>query len=225
MPSVKKQSSKTMVSTPEDVLEYLNSRFAKEVILWNKKCGRDINEIDDVSILMKQMLQQAKVVLEECVEGLSAYLKGDSIEQLDALVDILVTKVMLEAYSQRAEDLSKEMGEVEYQEALTQAVDVYDPNDLLVIEIVNQITEPSLLASEGINKFSPQRIYIACELILENNNQKVTNDLSVKEEWEEHLNGECGIKTCNIKGENWYSIYNIKSGKTQKPYNFVSVVL
>ena len=86
-----------------------------------------------------------------------------------------------------------------------------------IVEYVN--------ASQGVDLFSPKRVYICCELIIANNDQKYTDNKEVMEEWKANLAEGTQIRTVEIDGKEWYSIVRLEDGKTMKPYDFEEVVL
>lgn len=211
--------------TQAELNDYLNTEFKDGVINWNKKCGRDITELDDLYEVLKGTINQGKRVLEESIEGLSAFLNKDKTEQLDSLVDILVTNIMFEEYHKQTEVIKSKLGDEEFGKLLQETVLAFDPNDLLVLEVVQGVLSTSLVASEGINQFTPKRVYLACQLILENNDQKVTSDKAIADDWKVHRKEGEKILETDFNEVIYYSIIRVSDNKTCKPYNFKPVTL
>ena len=110
-------------------------------------------------------------------------------------------------------------------EEITEASMNFSEDDLLTLQIVPQLLNPALIASQGINLFTPKRFYINAELILENNRMKYTDDYDKMLTWKENMKEGCQIKTTTIDGKDWYCIILIETGKITKPFDFVPVTL
>lgn len=205
------------VYTNEMLQAYLDGEFKQSVLNWNERVGKGLSEDITCVQLMQLIINQSSRLLEEMAEGLVAYLDKNTTERMDALVDIQFVKVMLDHYYEALDKFTDE--------DITEASLSFSEDDLLILQIVPQLLSPAVIASQGVNLFNPKRIYIACELILANNDQKYTDDKETMEDWKANLAEGCMIRTTTIDGEDWYSIVRIADGKTMKPYNFKEVVL
>lgn len=201
----------------EKLQEYLHGEFKKSVLDWNARVGKGLSENITCVQLMQLIINQSSRLLEEMTEGLTAYLEKNSTERLDALVDIQFVKVMLDHYYEALDKFSDE--------DITEASLSFSEDDLLILQIVPQILAPAVNASQGVNLFSPKRVYLACQLILANNDQKYTDDKETMEKWKANLAEGTQIRTVEIDGKEWYSILRLEDGKTMKPFNFEEVVL
>lgn len=201
----------------ENLQEYLQGDFKQSVLNWNARVGKGLS--DDITCvqLMQLIINQSSRLLEEMTEGLTAYLNKDNTERLDALVDIQFVKVMLDHYYEALDKFTDE--------DITEASLSFSEDDLLILQIVPQMLSPAVNASQGVNLFSPKRVYLACQLILANNDQKYTDDKETMEDWKANLVDGTQIRTVEIDGKEWYSIVRLEDGKIEKPYNFEPVVL
>lgn len=202
--------------TNEQLLEYLDTTFKERVIKFNTVCGKGVNkEASPVEVLGKA-INQAKRVLEESVEALVAYQNNDTIERLDALVDILVTKVMYEEYLIQLSEIDGE--------SLNAAIAEYSTDDVMVLDVVQSILSGCITAAQGVAMFLPKRIYISCELILANNEMKYTTDVEKMEEWKKNIDEETHfIREVDYEGDTYYSIIRKEDEKIQKPFDFKEV--
>lgn len=219
--SVSKQTKKVTgvkgVYTNEMLQAYLDGEFKQSVLNWNARVGKGLSEDTTCVQIMQLIINQSSRLLEEMTEGLVAYLEKNTTERMDALVDIQFVKVMLDHYYEALDKFTDE--------DITEASLSFSEDDLLILQIVPQMLSPAVIASQGVNLFNPKRIYIACELILANNDQKYTDDKETMEDWKANLVEGCTIRTTTIDGKDWYSIVRLADGKTMKPYNFKEVVL
>lgn len=219
--SVSKQTKKVTgvkgVYTNEMLQAYLDGEFKQSVLNWNARVGKGLSEDTTCVQIMQLIINQSSRLLEEMTEGLVAYLEKNTTERMDALVDIQFVKVMLDHYYEALDKFTDE--------DITEASLSFSEDDLLILQIVPQMLSPAVIASQGVNLFNPKRIYIACELILANNDQKYTDDKETMEDWKANLTEGCEIRTTTIDGKDWYSIVRLTDGKTMKPYNFKEVVL
>lgn len=205
------------VYTNEMLQAYLDGEFKQSVLNWNARVGKGLSEDTTCVQIMQLIINQSSRLLEEMTEGLVAYLEKNTTERMDALVDIQFVKVMLDHYYEALDKFTDE--------DITEASLSFSEDDLLILQIVPQMLSPAVIASQGVNLFNPKRIYIACELILANNDQKYTDDKETMEDWKANLAEGCEIRTTTIDGKDWYSIVRLADGKTMKPYNFKEVVL
>lgn len=218
---VSKQAKKVTgvkgVYTNEMLQAYLDGEFKQSVLNWNERVGKGLSEDTTCVQIMQLIIDQSSRLLEEMVEGLTAYLEKDTWERMDALVDIQFVKVMLDHYYESLDKFTDE--------DITEASLSFSEDDLLILQIVPQMISPAIIAAQGVNLFSPKRVFIACELILANNDQKYTDDKETMEGWKANLTEGCEIRTTTIGDKDWYSIVRLVDGKTMKPYNFKDVVL
>ena len=205
------------VYTNEMLQAYLDGEFKQSVLNWNARVGKGLSEDTTCVQIMQLIIDQSSRLLEEMAEGLVAYLEKNTMERMDALVDIQFVKVMLDHYYEALDKFTDE--------DITEASLSFSEDDLLILQIVPQMLSPAVIASQGVNLFNPKKIYIACELILANNDQKYTDDKETMEDWKANLAEGCEIRTTTIDGKDWYSIVRLVDGKTMKPYNFKEVVL
>ena len=205
------------VYTNEMLQAYLDGEFKQSVLNWNARVGKGLSEDTTCVQIMQLIIDQSSRLLEEMTEGLTAYLEKNTTERMDALVDIQFVKVMLDHYYEALDKFTDE--------DITEASLAFSEDDLLILQIVPQMLSPAVIASQGVNLFSPKRVFIACELILANNDQKYTDDNETMEDWKANLTEGCEIRTTTIDGVDWYSIVRLVDGKTMKPYNFKEVVL
>lgn len=214
---VKKASGFKGDYSNENLQEYLQGNFKQSVLDWNARVGKGLSEDITCVQLMQLIINQSSRLLEEMTEGLTAYLNKDNTERLDALVDIQFVKVMLDHYYEALDKFSDE--------DITEASLSFSEDELLILQIVPQMLVPAVNASQGVNLFSPKRVYLACQLILANNDQKYTDDKETMEKWKANLVDGTQIRTVEIDGKEWYSIVRLEDGKTMKPYDFEEVVL
>ena len=214
---VKKASGFKGDYSNEKLQEYLQGEFKQSVLDWNARVGKGLSEEITCVQLMQLIINQSSRLLEEMTEGLTAYLEKNSTERLDALVDIQFVKVMLDHYYEALDKFTDE--------DITEASLSFSEDDLLILQIVPQMLAPAVSASQGVNLFSPKRVYLACQLILANNDQKYTDDKETMEDWKANLAEGCEIRTTTIDDKDWYSIVRLVDGKTMKSYNFKDVVL
>lgn len=205
------------VYTNEMLQAYLDGEFKQSVLNWNARVGKGLSEDTTCVQIMQLIIDQSSRLLEEMTEGLTAYLEKNTTERMDALVDIQFVKVMLDHYYEALDKFTDE--------DITEASLSFSEDDLLILQIVPQMLSPAVIASQGVNLFNPKKIYIACELILANNDQKYTDDKETMEDWKANLTEGCEIRTTTIDGKDWYSIVRMVDGKTMKSYNFKEVVL
>lgn len=201
----------------EKLQEYLQGEFKQSVLNWNTRVGKGLSEDITCVQLIQLIINQSSRLLEEMTEGLTAYLEKDSTERLDALVDIQFVKVMLDHYYEALDKFTDE--------DITEASLSFSEDDLLILQIVPQMLAPAVNASQGVNLFSPKRVYLACQLILANNDQKYTDDKETMEKWKANLVEGTQIRTTIADDKEWYSIVRLEDGKTMKSYDFEEVVL
>ena len=201
----------------ENLQEYLQGDFKQSVLNWNARVGKGLSEDITCVQLMQLIINQSSRLLEEMTEGLTAYLEKNSTERLDALVDIQFVKVMLDHYYEALDKFSDE--------DITEASLSFSEDELLILQIVPQMLAPAVNASQGVDLFSPKRVYLSCQLILANNDQKYTDDKETMERWKANLAEGTQIRTVEIDGKEWYSIVRLDDGKTMKAYDFEEVVL
>lgn len=214
---VKKVKGFKQSFTNEQLQHYLEGDFKQSVLNWNLRCGKGVSEDTTCVQIMQLIINQSSRLLEEMLEGLTAYLNKDNTERLDALVDIQFVKVMLDYYYEALDKFGDE--------DITEASLSFTEDELLVLQIIPQLLSPATIASQGVDLFSPKRLFIACELIVANNDQKVTDDYEKMLTWKEHLQDGCKIKTTTVDGVDWHSIVRLEDGKVMKPFDFEPVVL
>ena len=203
--------------TNEQLQDYLDGDFKQSVLNWNARVGNGISpEITCVQLIQK-IINQSKRLLEEMTEGLTAYLEKNTTERMDALVDIQFVKVMLDAYYEALDKFSDE--------DITEASLSFSEDELLILQIVPQMLTPAVTASQGIDLFNPKRLYLACELIVENNNQKVTTCFEKMLTWKANLVEGTQIKTTEVDGVEYYSVCRLEDMKVMKPFDFEEVKL
>ena len=205
------------VMTNEDLQKYLDGDFKQSVLNWNARVGNGISPEITCVQLMQKIINQSSRLLEEMNEGLTAYLEKNTTERMDALVDIQFVKVMLDAYYEALDKFSDE--------DITEASLSFSEDELLILQIVPQMLTPAVVASQGIDLFNPKRLYIACELIIENNNQKVTTCFEKMLTWKANLVEGTQIKTTEVEGIEYYSIMRLEDGKICKSFDFEEVKL
>lgn len=205
------------VFTNDDLQNYLDGDFKQSVLNWNNRAGNGISPDITCVQLMQKIINQSKRLLEEMTEGLTAYLENNTTERMDALVDIQFVKVMLDAYYETLDKFSDE--------DITEASLSFSEDELLILQIVPQMLTPAVTASQGINLFNPKRLYIACELIIANNNQKVTTCFEKMLMWKANLAEGTQIKTTEVDGVEYYSIMRLEDGKVMKSFDFEEVKL
>ena len=201
----------------EKLQEYLQGEFKQSVLNWNARVGKGLSEDITCVQLMQLIINQSSRLLEEMTEGLAAYLEKNSTERLDALVDIQFVKVMLDHYYEALDKFTDE--------DITEASLSFSEDDLLILQIVPQMLAPAVNVSQGVNLLSAKRVYLACQLILANNDQKYTDDKETMDKWKANLVEGTQIRTVEIDGKEWYSIVRLEDGKTMKPFDFEEVVL
>lgn len=201
----------------EDLQEYLEGEFKQSVLNWNNRVGNGISSDITCTQLMQKIINQSSRLLEEALEGLTAYLEKDTTERMDALVDIQFVKVMLDAYYETLDKFTDE--------DITEASLSFSEDELLILQIVPQMLSPAMIASQGANLFSPKRVFIACELIIANNDQKYTSDQDKMLTWKANLVEGTQIKTTEVDGVEYYSIVRLEDGKVMKSFDFEEVTL
>lgn len=201
----------------EDLQAYLDGEFKQSVLNWNARVGNGISPDITCTQLMQKIINQSSRLLEEAVEGLTAYLEKDTTERMDALVDIQFVKVMLDAYYETLDKFTDE--------DITEASLAFTEDELLILQIVPQMLSPAMIASQGIDLFSPKRVFIACELIIANNDQKYTSDQDKMLSWKSNLVEGTQIKTTEVDGVEYYSIVRLEDGKVMKSFDFEEVTL
>ena len=208
---------KKAVMTNEDLQAYLEGDFKQSVIDFNNRCGKGVTAQHTCTQVLQLVVNQNKVVIEECLESLTAFQQRDTTERLDGLIDVYVTKTMLDEFMKSLDKFSDE--------EITEASLNFNEDDLLTLQIVPQLLNPALIAAQGINLFNPKRFYINAELILENNRMKYTDDYEKMLTWKENMKDGSQIKTTTVDGKDWYCIILTETGKIQKPFDFVPVTL
>lgn len=201
----------------EDLQAYLDGEFKQSVLNWNARVGNGISPDITCTQLMQKIINQSSRLLEEMTEGLTAYLEKDTTERMDALVDIQFVKVMLDAYYEALDKFSDE--------DITEASISFSEDELLILQIVPQMLSPAMIASQGANLFNPKRVFIACELIIANNDQKYTSDQDKMLLWKTNLVKGTQIKTTEVGEVEYYSIVRLEDGKVMKPFDFEEVTL
>ena len=201
----------------EQLQEYLEGDFKQSVLNWNNRVGNGISPDITCTQLMQKIINQSSRLLEEALEGLTAYLEKDTTERMDALVDIQFVKVMLDAYYETLDNFTDE--------DITEASLSFSEDELLILQIVPQMLSPAMIASQGIDMFSPKKVYICCELIIANNDQKYTNDQDKMLTWKANLVEGTQIKTTEVDGVEYYSIVRLEDGKVMKSFDFEEVKL
>ena len=205
------------VFTNDDLQKYLDGDFKQSVLNWNNRVGNGISPDITCVQLMQKIINQSKRLLEEMTEGLTAYLENNTTERMDALVDIQFVKVMLDAYYEALDKFSDE--------DITEASLSFSEDELLILQIVPQMLTPAVTASQGAGLFNPKRLYISCELIVENNNQKVTTCFEKMLTWKANLVEGTQIKTTEVDGVEYYSVCRLEDMKVMKPFDFEEVKL
>ena len=213
-----KQAVKTKdVFTNEDLQKYLEGDFKQAVIDFNNRCGKGVTDRHTCSQVLQLVIDQNKVVIEECLESLTAFQERNTVERLDGLIDVYVTKTMLDEFMTALDNFSDE--------EITEASLNFSEDDLLTLQIVPQLLNPAIIAAQGVNIFNPKRFYINAELILENNRMKYTDCFEKMLTWKANLEDGCQIKTTTIDGTDWHCIIFTETGKIKKPFDFTPVVL
>ena len=205
------------VMTNEDLEKYLNGDFKQAVIDFNNRCGKGVTDRHTCSQVLQLVIDQNKVVIEECLESLTAFQERNTVERLDGLIDVYVTKTMLDEFMTALDNFSDE--------EITEASLNFSEDDLLTLQIVPQLLNPAIIASQGVNLFNPKRFFINAELILENNRMKYTDCFEKMLTWKANLEDGCQIKTTTIDGTDWHCIIFTETGKIKKPFDFTPVVL
>ena len=205
------------VYTNEDLQKYLEGDFKQAVVDFNNRCGKGVSDDHTCTQVMQLVINQNKVVIEECLESLTAFQQRNTTERLDGLIDMYVTKTMLDEFMIALDKFSDE--------EVTEASLNFSEDDLLTIQIVPQLLNPAIIAASGVNLFNPKRFFINAELILENNRMKYTDDYDKMLSWKANMKDGCQIKTTTIDGKDWYCIILTETGKIQKPFDFTPVTL
>ena len=205
------------VMTNEDLEKYLNGDFKQAVIDFNNRLGKGVTPEHTCNQVLQLVIDQNKVVIEECLESLTAFQQRNTVERLDGLIDVYVTKTMLDEFMTALDNFSDE--------EITEASLNFDEDDLLTLQITPQLLNPAIVAAQGINLFNPKRFYINAELILENNNMKYTTCFEKMLTWKANLAEGTQIKTTEVDGIEYYSIVRLSDGKGMKPFDFEPVVL
>ena len=213
----KQAKGKKAVMTNEDLQAYLEGDFKQSVIDFNNNCGKGVTDQHSCTQVLQLVINQNKVVIEECLESLTAFQERNTTERLDGLIDVYVTKTMLDEFMKSLDKFSDE--------EITEASVNFNEDDLLTLQLVPQLLNPAIVAASGINLFNPKRFYINSELILENNRMKYTDDYDKMLTWKENMKEGSQIKTTTIDGKDWYCIILTETGKIQKPFDFEPVVL
>lgn len=212
-----KQVKGKQVYTNEDLQKYLEGDFKQAVVDFNNRCGKGVSDDHTCTQVMQLVINQNKVVIEECLESLTAFQQRNTTERLDGLIDVYVTKTMLDEFMIALDKFSDE--------EVTEASLNFSEDDLLTIQIVPQLLNPAIIAASGVNLFNPKRFFINAELILENNRMKYTDDYDKMLSWKANMKDGCQIKTTTIDGKDWYCIILTETGKIQKPFDFTPVTL
>ena len=205
------------VYTNEDLQKYLEGDFKQAVVDFNNRCGKGVSNDHTCTQVIQLVINQNKVVIEECLESLTAFQQRNTTERLDGLIDVYITKTMLDEFIIALDKFSDE--------EVTEASLNFSEDDLLTIQIVPQLLNPAIIAASGINLFNPKRFFINAELILENNRMKYTDDYDKMLSWKANMKEGCQIKTTTIDGKDWYCIILTETGKIQKPFDFTPVTL
>lgn len=217
-----KQAKKAVVKTKdvftnEDLQKYLEGDFKQAVIDFNNRLGKGVTPQHTCTQVLQLVINQNKVVIEECLESLTAFQQRNTTERLDGLIDVYVTKTMLDEFMTSLDNFSDE--------EITEASLNFSEDDLLTLQITPQLLNPAIVAAQGINLFNPKRFYINAELILENNNMKYTTCFEKMLTWKANLAEGTQIKTTEVDGVEYYSIVRLSDGKGMKPFDFTPVVL
>ena len=205
------------VFTNDDLQNYLDGDFKQSVLNWNNRVGNGISPDITCVQLMQKIINQSKRLLEEMTEGFTAYLENNTTERIDALVDIQFVKVMLDAYYEALDKFSDE--------DITEASLSFSEDELLILQIVPQMLTPAVVASQGIDLFNPKKVFIACELIIANNDQKYTTCFEKMLTWKANLVEGTQIKTTEVDGVEYYSICRLEDMKVMKSFDFEEVKL
>lgn len=205
------------VFTNEDLQSYLEGDFKQAVLDFNNRCGKGVTPEHTCSQVLQLVIDQNKVVIEECLESLTAFQERNITERLDGLIDVYVTKTMLDEFMTALDNFPDE--------DITEASLNFNEDDLLTLQITQQLINPAIIAAQGVNLFNPKRFYINAELILENNRMKYTDCFEKMLTWKANMKDGCQIKTTTIDGTDWYCIIFTDTGKIQKPFDFTPVVL
>ena len=205
------------VYTNEDLQKYLEGDFKQAVVDFNNRCGKGVSNDHTCTQVMQLVIDQNKVVIEECLESLLAFQQRNTTERLDGLIDVYVTKTMLDEFMIALDKFSDE--------EVTEASLNFSEDDLLTIQIVPQLLNPAIIAASGVNLFNPKRFFINAELILENNRMKYTDDYEKMLSWKANMKDGCQIKTTTIDDKDWYCIIRTEDGKIMKSFDFVPVTL
>lgn len=205
------------VFTNDDLQNYLDGDFKQSVLNWNNRVGNGISPDITCVQLMQKIINQSKRLLEEMTEGLTAYLENNTTERMDALVDIQFVKVMLDAYYETLDKFSDE--------DITEASLSFSEDELLILQIVPHMLTPAVTASQGAGLFNPKRLYISCELIIANNDQKYTTCFEKMLTWKVNLVEGTQIKTTEVAGVEYYSVCRLEDMKVMKPFDFEEVKL
>ena len=208
---------KKAVMTNEDLQAYLEGDFKQSVVDFNNRCGKGVTDQHTCTQVLQLVINQNKIVIEECLESLTAFQQRNTTERLDGLIDVYVTKTMLDEFMKSLDKFSDE--------EITEASVNFSEDDLLTLQIVPQLLNPALIAAQGINLFTHKRFYINAELILENNRMKYTDDYDKMLTWKDNMKEGSQVKTTTIDGKYWYCIILTETGKIQKPFDFVPVTL
>lgn len=213
---VKKAGNKG-VMTNENLQAYLEGDFKQAVIAWNNRVGNGVTEEHTCVQVLQKVINQNKRLIEECVECLVAYQNSDNKERLDGLIDVYFVKTMVDEYYKALDKFTDS--------EVTEASLSFSEDDLLTLQVTPQLLNPAIIAASGVNIFNPKRFYMNAELIIENNNQKVTDDYGKMLTWKANLAEGTQIRTVEIDGKEWYSILRLEDGKVMKPFDFQEVVL
>ena len=205
------------VYTNEDLQKYLDGDFKQAVVDFNNRCGKGVSDQHTCTQVMQLVIDQNKVVIEECLESLVAFQQRNTTDRLDGLIDVYVTKTMLDEFMIALDKFSDE--------EVTEASLNFSEDDLLTIQIVHQLLNPAIIASSGVDLFNPKRFFINAELILENNRMKYTDDYDKMLSWKANMKDGCQIKTTTIGDKDWYCIIRTEDGKICKSFDFVPVTL
>ena len=208
---------KKAVMTNEDLQAYLEGDFKQSVIDFNNNCGKGVTDQHSCTQVLQLVINQNKVVIEECLESLTAFQERNTTERLDGLIDVYVTKTMLDEFMNALDKFSDD--------EITEASLNFSEDDLLTLQIVPQLLNPALIAAQGINLFTSKRFYINAELILENNRMKYTDDYDKMLAWKANLVEGTQIKTTEVDGVEYYSIVRLEDGKVMKGFDFEEVKL
>ena len=86
----KQAKGKKAVMTNEDLQTYLEGDFKQSVIDFNNNCGKGVTDQHSCTQVLQLVINQNKVVIEECLESLTAFQERNTTERLDGLMYMLL---------------------------------------------------------------------------------------------------------------------------------------